>query len=194
MAGIYTLGLHTGTVIRNNVWHDCAGLRYGGWGIYFDEGTTGILAENNLVYRTTHGGFHQHYGKNNVVRNNIFAYARDHQIQRSRAEEHLSFTFENNIVLFKTGNLLDGNYSGTTSNYLFRSNLYWNEAGGDFKFIKGSFADWQAKGQDAQSVIADPLFEDPAQGSFRLKPGSPAQKIGFKPFDINKVGPHSRGN
>ncbi len=39
MGGIYTLGLHTGSVIRNNIWHDCAGLRYGGWGIYFDEGT-----------------------------------------------------------------------------------------------------------------------------------------------------------
>ena len=55
MAGIYTLGLHRGSAIRNNLWHDCAGLRYGGWGIYFDEGTTEILAENNLVMRTTHG-------------------------------------------------------------------------------------------------------------------------------------------
>ena len=77
MGGIYTLGNQRGTVIRNNLFHDIAGFRYGGWGIYFDEGTTDILAENNIVYRTTHGGFHQHYGKDNIVRNNIFAFGRD---------------------------------------------------------------------------------------------------------------------
>ena len=40
MGGIYTLGNHAGTVIRGNLFHDVAGLKYGGWGIYFDEGTT----------------------------------------------------------------------------------------------------------------------------------------------------------
>ena len=45
MSGIYTLGKHLGSVIHNNLWHDVAGIRYGGWGIYFDEGTTGILAD-----------------------------------------------------------------------------------------------------------------------------------------------------
>ena len=84
MGGIYTLGKQPGTTIRNNLWHDIAGIRYGGWGIYFDEGSSGILAESNVVYRTTHGGFHQHYGETNIVRNNIFAFARDQQIQRSR--------------------------------------------------------------------------------------------------------------
>lgn len=186
MAGIYTLGLHEGSVIRNNLWHDCAGLRYGGWGIYFDEGTTHILAENNLVYRTTHGGFHQHYGKENLVRNNIFAFARDFQIQRSRVEAHLSFTFQNNLVYWKQGKPLEGNYS---SNHLFQSNLYWREGGGELKFAGLSFADWQKRGQDQGSLIADPLFVDPANGNFTLKPGSPAAKVGFKPFDVSGVGP-----
>jgi hypothetical protein len=187
MAGIYTLGLHRGTVVRNNLWHDSAGLRYGGWGIYFDEGTTGLVCESNLVYRTTHGGFHQHYGKENVVRNNIFAYARDWQIQRSRAEGHLSFTFERNIVLWNRGKLLDGNFSGT--NYLFASNLYWREGGGDFRFDKGTFDEWRQKGQDTGSLIADPKFANPAKDDFTLAPDSPALKLGFKPFDLRGVGP-----
>src|SRR5262249_16320035 len=73
MGGIYTLGNQEGGIIRSNRFHDIAALKYGGWGIYFDEGTTHLLAENNLVYRTTHGGLHQHYGRENTVRNNIFA-------------------------------------------------------------------------------------------------------------------------
>ncbi|MCS7065800.1 MAG: right-handed parallel beta-helix repeat-containing protein, partial [Fimbriimonadales bacterium] len=122
MGGIYTLGTQHGTVIRHNLWHDIAGYRYGGWGIYFDEGSTGILAENNLVYRTTHGGFHQHYGRENVVRNNIFAYGRDQQLQASRPESHLRFTFERNIVLGRGELWLTGGLDG---NMRFDYNLYW---------------------------------------------------------------------
>ena len=84
-------------MVRNNIVHDVAGHDKA-WGLYTDEGSTGIVLENNLVYRTTHGSFHQHYGRDNLVRNNIFAFGRDAQIVRSRDEPHRSFTFERNII------------------------------------------------------------------------------------------------
>lgn len=125
MGCIYTLGVQPGTVIRFNLFHSVAGLRYSGWGIYLDEGSSNILVENNIVYNTSHGGFHQHYGRENVVRNNIFAFGRDAQIQRSRAEPHLSFTFERNIVYWSGGELLAGTWDDL--NFAFDNNLYWRE-------------------------------------------------------------------
>jgi hypothetical protein len=187
LGGIYTLGVQPGTVIRGNVFHDIAGYRYGGWGIYLDEGSSHIVVEDNLVYRTTHGGFHQHFGKENVVRNNVFALGRDAQIQRTRPEAHRSFTFERNIVYWKEGKLLAGNWK--TLNVAFDRNTYWRVGGGEVRFASLSWAEWRAAGLDRDSVIADPLLADPAKNDFRPGEGSPARKLGFVPPDLSRVGP-----
>lgn len=187
MGGVYTLGMSEGTSVSNNVLHDIYSLYYGGWGLYTDEGSTGIRIENNLVYNCKSGGFHQHYGKDNIVRNNIFAGQIRTQLEASRIEEHLSFEFSNNIIYYSKGVMCGINWAnvGHKSDY----NCYFcSDSEKKIEFQGISFDEWQKKGQDINSVIADPQFADVAAGNFTPKNKAMLKKIGFKPFDYSKAG------
>ena len=190
MGAVYTLGPSAGTRVTNNVAHDIYAYGYGGWGLYNDEGTSWMLLENNLVYNTKTGGYHQHYGRENVIRNNIFAFSLKDQLQRTRVEAHQSFSFTNNILIYDSGPLLGSNWNGV--NLTSSDNLYWNTAGPVVFPGDKDLAAWQAAGNDPGSLVADPLFENAAGRDFRLRPGSPAAKIGFKPFDFSKAGVYGR--
>ena len=186
MGGIYTLGPSEGVVVSNNVFHDIYSYAYGGWGLYTDEGSTGILMENNLVYNTRTGGFHQHYGKENVVRNNIFAFADLYQVQCTRVEPHLSFSFMHNIVYYTDGQLLNGSWPDV--NIEMDHNCYFRTDNQPLDFAGLDFAAWQQVGHDQHSILADPRFVDPANFDFGLREDSPARQIGFEPFDTTSAG------
>ena len=47
---------------------------------------------------------------------------------------------------------------------------------------------WQDAGWDKHSLVADPLFVDPSKDDFRLKPESPAFKLGFKAIPVEMIG------
>lgn len=186
MGGVYTLGASEGTTVSNNVIHHIYSLDYGGWGLYTDEGSAGIIMENNLVYNCKSAGFHQHYGKDNIIRNNIFVNSIKSQLQATRVEDHLSFSFTNNILYYNGGPLLSSSWSKV--NMLSDYNCYWN--GGKEKVLFGTktFAEWQKEGKDKHSVIADPGFTGVQNFDFRLKNRKVAQKIKFRPFDYSKAG------
>jgi len=188
MGGIYTLGISPGTQIRNNSFHHVDSFSYGGWGIYTDEGSQGILIENNLAYRTKDGNFHQHYGKDNIVRNNVLAFSREKQVARTRNEPHRSFVFERNIVYFNEGVLLGSNWAGEPGAYELDYNVYWDSAGRPINFAGATLEKWQAQSQDRHSIVADPLFVNAEKDDFRLRPDSPAFALGFKPIDMTSIG------
>lgn len=190
MAGVYTLGISPGTTVHHNIIHDVHAFDYGGWGLYTDEGSSGITMSRNLVYRTKTGGFHQHYGRENIIRNNIFAKAQVQQLQRTRTEDHLSFTFDRNIVYWTNDSPLLGS-NWRDDNFALDWNLYWNPRHPDIHFPGNlTFRDWRGtRGQDGHSVIADPLFVDPSTDDYRLRDGSPALDLGFQSWDLQDIGP-----
>jgi len=188
MGGIYTLGVSPGTVLRNNYIHDILSNPKvsGGWGLYTDEGSTDILLTHNVVHNTRTGGFHQHYGKENRVVNNILAFSQRDQLIRSREEEHISFFLEKNIVYFNTGNLLGSTWKN--GNFVLDYNCYWDASGREITFAGNSFDEWREMGFDENSIIADPGFADIINRDFTLPDDSPVFALGFEPIDLSGVG------
>jgi hypothetical protein len=190
MSGIYTLGDAPGTMIRFNLIHDVRSDDCDACGIYYDEGSSSIVSEFNLVYRCQGRSFQQHIGRKNVIRNNIFAMALS-PYQVCRALEGDEFAFERNIVTFAEGDLFYGRW--TDGKYCFRGNLYWNACGRPLTFgNQWTWEEWRQRGQDDDSRIADPKFTDPQRGDFTLAADSPALQTGFIPFDLSTVGPRGQ--
>ena len=187
MGGVYTLGIQPGTVVAHNYVHHVCAYSYGGWGLYTDEGSSQIVLENNLVHDTKSGGFHQHYGADNIIRNNIFAFAREAQAIRSREDKKNSIVFQRNIVYCDNDQVWKG--ALRNGDYQIDHNLYWCTAKATPLLGGRDFNEWrQTSQQDAHSQLADPLFVDAAGRDFRLKPNSPAPAVGFQPFALTGFG------
>lgn len=184
MGAVYTLGESPGTRISHNVIHDVLSYDYGGWGLYTDEGSTGVEMTNNLVYRCKSGGFHQHYGKENKIENNIFAFGHYYQLQYTKVESHVSFHFRHNIILQDRGVTLAGPWDKGRLDMDY--NLYWHLSG-ILRFGKYTFEEWK-KQKEPHAVVADPLFKDARNDDFHFVSKKNIRKIGFKPFDYTQAG------
>ena len=114
------------------------------------------------------------------------ALGRDAQIRRSRVEPHRSFTFENNVVYWENGKLLDGRWGELRAS--FDGNVYWQANKQEPRFDRLTWKQWREKGMDTNGLVADPLFVDAARKDFRLRDDSPARKL-VSPIDLSRVGP-----
>lgn len=211
MGGVYLLGIAPGTVVRGNHIHDVRCANYGGWGIYLDEGSSHVVVEGNVVHDVSSQAYHHHYGRESIIRGNVFAFGGQGQVSITRPEPHVSFTFERNVVVGQGSPAFVGS-AGDKSVQRYRIvsdlNLYW-----DFEPIDGAVraADgarrldesgvmafavtepldraWREAGHDRHSVDADPGFVDVAGRDLRVRPGSPAEELGITVPDPNGVGP-----
>lgn len=196
MGGVYLLGVQAGTVVRGNLIHDVVKAHYGAWALYTDEGSSHIILEDNVCYRTNGHLFHQHYGRENTVRNNIFAFGAEAATAYSRLEPHVGVVYYRNVMVSAGTPMFANAYGDHARRILSELNLFWDTTrptpilnrGQDGK-QEWDLAAWQAQGFDLNSRVADPGFVDPANGDFALQPGSPALALGFRPIDLSNVGP-----
>lgn len=188
------------SVIRNNIVGDTVGYSSDGpkpvflsWSIYLDSFAGGYTVTDNVTFRSSHGGIMLQGGKDNVVENNVFVDGRYNQGHLSNFDNNATglvlrrniFSFSDpEAVLFCVGKL---------SPEVIRAegNLYFHPGAKDLLIRgggMGTFADWQARGFDRNSVVADPRFVDPKGDNYALRPDSPALKLGFRPIDTSRVG------
>ncbi len=196
MGGIYTLGIQPDTVISKNIIYnvgcDEGQYGYGGWGIYLDEGSSEILVEKNLVYDCSSQTFHQHYGKDNMIRNNIFAFGGEGQFRITRNEDHNSLFLYNNILVGDDTPM----YKDTISLDWFKddNNLYWDyntfgktvySGGSTNIFDSENILGMYGRGYYNNAILADPLFKDAENRDFTLAENSPALDGGFEPWEYD---------
>lgn len=198
MGGVYLLGRQYGTVVRNNHIHDIASAHYGGWALYTDEGSCGIVLENNICHDTSDNSYHQHYGKSNTVRNNIFAFSKAEPIACSKPETHTGIVVERNIIITNGTPVFREGYSDKDKDcaqMIFSSNNIIYDIGNSMPSLlkmggkEYPFDEAQKLfGIDSGSIFADPMFEDMKNRNFNIKDNSPAYKMGFTPIDIKDAG------
>lgn len=192
MGAIYTLGVKEGVVITENVIHNVKAnfqYGYGGWGIYTDEGSSNVLITKNLVYDCNSTAFYQHYGKDNLVINNILAFAEEGQVSSFRNQPHVGFHLIRNIIVsdgsefVSMKDIIEQKIRGRFND---ANNIYWDYTSGD----KGTDVEWLQKevGLYNTPTFVDPGFEDPKNRNFKLKSDSPVYELGFIPWDISKAG------
>lgn len=189
LGGIYTLGTSPGTVIRHNIIRNVRSYKQQGvtgWGIYLDEGTSGIVVENNWVEGTTGGGFHLHYGNDNVVQNNVFKDGQVAQIRRSRRND-AALTVRRNVM------------------WQARSGVLWDQAWLDDEVTTGhnivinttakpssdkvlTLPALQRQGKEAGSLVLSPQQARCNAPTDCALPKEVLSRTGFEPLSLGQVG------
>jgi parallel beta-helix repeat protein len=202
-----------GNIIRGNLIRDSIGLKHlpeGGvitpffsWGIYLDDQSSGTLVEGNIVVRNVLGGIMIHGGGQNVVRNNIFVDGTESQVfYANYGEGDKLNVMTRNIFCWHNPDAKVVQGYGFERFQVIKEhdyNLYWlagqKEPLPPAKLIfslggLGNFdlLGWQQRGFDQHSLVADPLFVDLAHDDYRLRPDSPAFRLGFRPIDTARFG------
>ncbi|MDW8122406.1 MAG: right-handed parallel beta-helix repeat-containing protein [Armatimonadota bacterium] len=199
----------SGNVIRWNFIRNVVGLgtTYDGsflspyftWGIYLDDYSSGTLVYGNVVIGTVLGAVCIHGGRNNVIENNIFVGGLERQFTfQPRDEFMVGNIIRKNIFYYdKKQTILFYSWAQTWGRHRLKEcdrNIFWCTEGNveelsDRVTPEGNLTAWREAGFDQNSLVADPLFIAPKQNDFRLRPESPAYRLGFEPIPFEKIGP-----
>lgn len=147
-----------------------------GWDVDLDDGSSFYRIYCNLLLN---GGLKMREGYDRVATNNIILNNSLHPHVWVRNSDDV---FKHNIVFTA--------YQPAVMNSALGESDRWGKELDYNLFATGQAAmrKFAAHGADAHSVSADPLFVNPGQGDFRVRPESPAFKIGFRNFDMTDFG------
>jgi Right handed beta helix region len=194
--------------IRNNLFNEKSG-----WGLDLDDGASNYKIYNNISI----GGvsFKWREGAYREVYNNIWYKSRVAPCFHV-GNNYNHDRYYNNITVMETTDtqwpsgfpwwpqmfhsVIAPPVEGPWFDEVDR-NLFWSEHG-QFQAVvdqlrsedgrrnpkRYSLEEWQALGWDKNSVFADPLFVNPANRDFRVRPESPALKLGFVNVEMGAWG------
>lgn len=197
------------TLVEGNYVHRVYGYNYGGEGVYTDENVAGVSFIGNALGDVSGTSVYLHCGLNQTVSNNILFHA--HAVAGSAFSTGLlggcntggvspqdaviSAVFQTNIFLVTAAGGTLFNLNGNMypiANMSFSTNAYWAATPATpadalrwpvSSTAEGSFADWQAAGEDKGSIVADPQLVNVDSGDFTVPAGSPVLALGFRQLD-----------
>jgi len=160
-------------ILRNNRWR-CDH----GWDIDLDDGSSNYELRNNLCLN---GGLKNREGFYRLIENNIMV--------NNGFHPHVWYKHSQDVVrsniMWTDHYLPAGGMPSTPWGREMDRNLVHRPNAAEPKPAAGLAKQSQ---RDANSIIADAMFVDPAQGDFRVKDGSPALKLGFVNFPMDQFG------
>ena len=201
--GIYIRGAGAGNVIRRNYVHHLVAPMKMQAAIRTDGGQRDTLIAENLIYKCVAQGIILKL--NNRCENNIVADViapprgyclslREGPMTGATIQRNIFYSSSKKCVFIDELPPREGRKTeDRRGRELARSkdadtdyNIYF--CAGDPELGEKRLEKQQRDGVDAHSQAVDPLFVDPANGDFRLRPESPALRLRFIPIDVSKMG------
>ena len=182
-------------IVRNNFFEEKSG-----WGLDMDDGASNYEIYNNISKGIS---IKLREGAYRTVYNNIWVGSRTAPCFHVGNEDNHDRYFRN-ITVMAGGDVyaviappargrwleeIDHNCLFSPSGrFSARISQRRGETGPEPGTLRLDLEEWRTLGFDRNSVFADPLFVDPARNDFRVRPESPALRLGFRNFEMGLWG------
>ena len=195
------LGGGRDNVVENNIFIGCApsivqDARGLSWAIYYFDGTYTVLEDSLDAMNYREPPYSEKYPELLTYYDNEANVPKNNKIIRNISyggrfiERYDYFAYDPSVVTIKDNVIADSIIYKRVKQAPAGWEPYYLNLDTEDEYIYFKQSDKENVPDLAGNLIiaADPGFENVAQGDFRLKPNSPAFKIGFKKIPIEKIG------
>ncbi len=194
-AGAVKIDAMEPVIVRNNLFED-----HSGWGLDLDDGASHYEIYNNISKGIS---IKLREGAYRTVFNNIWVGSNVAPCFHVGNEDNHDRYFRNITVMARDDvysiiapparglwlEEIDHNCLFSASGrFTARISQIRGENGPERGSRRVDLEEWRKLGFDRNSVFADPLFVDPAGNDFRVRPESPALRLGFQNFEMGRWG------